>query len=134
MGPQWFQVVHPKGRPVPGPPAGRGPLQGPGPNLFRQATQDCAGMMASQTTFIAVITFSGLAYRRDLSNGTREEPWPTGLRRRTAHMTEEQNDQTTEGPVSGAESETAPTPVPETTNQAAIPMPAASPPPPEQSI
>ena len=49
-------------------------------------------------------------------------------------MTEEQNDQTTEGPVSGAESETAPTPVPETTNQAAIPMPAASPPPPEQSI
>jgi len=42
-------------------------------------------------------------------------------------MTEEQNDQTAQGPVSDPDPETVPTAVPETTSQAAIPMPAASP-------
>ncbi len=49
-------------------------------------------------------------------------------------MTEDHNDQTTDGPVSGPESESAPTAVPETASQAAIPMPAASPPPSERPI
>jgi S1-C subfamily serine protease len=49
-------------------------------------------------------------------------------------MTEDQNDQTTDGPVSGAEPGTAPTPEPETTSQAAIPMPAAAPTPSERPI
>ena len=47
-------------------------------------------------------------------------------------MTEDHNDQndgTTGQPVSGAEAETAPTPVPETTGEAAIALPATTPPP-----
>ena len=50
-------------------------------------------------------------------------------------MTEDQNDQTTEGPVSDPNPETTPTAaVPETTSQAAIPMPAASPAPTEHGL
>jgi len=49
-------------------------------------------------------------------------------------MTEEQNDQPAEGPVSDSNPETAPTGVPETTSQAAIPLPAVSPPPSEQPL
>ena len=41
-------------------------------------------------------------------------------------MTDEQNDQAAEGPVSDANPDTAPTGVPETTSQAAIPLPAIS--------
>jgi S1-C subfamily serine protease len=48
-------------------------------------------------------------------------------------MTEDQNDQTTEGPASDPVPETPPTvAVPEATSQAAIPMPAVTPPPSEQ--
>jgi S1-C subfamily serine protease len=43
-------------------------------------------------------------------------------------MTEDQNDQTTEGPLSNTDPETAATAVPETTSQAAIPLPASTPP------
>jgi hypothetical protein len=46
-------------------------------------------------------------------------------------MTEDQNDPTTGEPVSDPGAETTPTPTPETTGQAAIAMPAATPPPAE---
>jgi S1-C subfamily serine protease len=49
-------------------------------------------------------------------------------------MTDEQNDQTAEGPVSDANPDTAPTGVPETTSQAAIPLPAVSPAQAEQQL
>ncbi|MFZ0250296.1 MAG: trypsin-like peptidase domain-containing protein [Acidimicrobiales bacterium] len=49
-------------------------------------------------------------------------------------MTEEQNDPTGEGTVGDSAAETPPTAVPETTNQAAIPLPAAFPPATEQSL
>ena len=49
-------------------------------------------------------------------------------------MTEDQNDQTTEGAVSGPEPEITPSAVPETTIQAAIPMPAVTPSPSEQPL
>ena len=49
-------------------------------------------------------------------------------------MTEEQNDQSPQGPVSDADPETAPVGVPETTSQAAIPLPAVSPPSAEQPL
>jgi S1-C subfamily serine protease len=42
-------------------------------------------------------------------------------------MTEEQNDQTDQGPVSGPDPETIPSSAPETTSQAAIPLPSATP-------
>ena len=43
-------------------------------------------------------------------------------------MTEDQNNQATEGPLSNPAPETAPTPLPETTSQGAIPLPAVTPP------
>ena len=43
-------------------------------------------------------------------------------------MTEDQNDNVTGGPVGDPDPETAPTAAPETTSQAAIPLPAATPP------
>ena len=49
-------------------------------------------------------------------------------------MTEDQNENVTGGPVGDPDPETAPTAAPETTSQAAIPMPAATPPPPEQPL
>ena len=49
-------------------------------------------------------------------------------------MTEEQNDQPAEGHMSDSSPETAPTGVPETTSQAAIPLPAVSPPLPAQPL
>jgi len=49
-------------------------------------------------------------------------------------MTEDQNDNVTGGPVGDPDPETAPTAAPEATSQAAIPMPAATPPPPEQPL
>jgi len=49
-------------------------------------------------------------------------------------MTEDQNDQTNEGPMSDPNPETAPAEVPETTSQAAIPLPAVTPPASEQPL
>ncbi len=50
-------------------------------------------------------------------------------------MTEDQNDETTQGPVTDPLPETPPTTAtPEVTNQAAVPLPAASPPVPEQPL
>ena len=49
-------------------------------------------------------------------------------------MTEDQNDQTNEGPVDDPSPETAPNGTPETTSQAAIPLPAVTPPASEQPL
>ena len=49
-------------------------------------------------------------------------------------MTEDQNENTTDGAVSGPEPETAPTAASDTTSEAAIPMPAASTSPWEQPV
>ena len=49
-------------------------------------------------------------------------------------MTEDQNDQTNEGPQGDPNPETAPNAVPETTSQAAIPLPAVTPPAFEQPL
>jgi S1-C subfamily serine protease len=49
-------------------------------------------------------------------------------------MTEDQNDQTNEGPMGEPNTETAPAGMPETTSQAAIPLPAVTPSPSEQPL
>jgi S1-C subfamily serine protease len=49
-------------------------------------------------------------------------------------MTEEQNDQTDQGPVSGPDPEAIPSSAPETTSQAAIPLPSATPAPSEYRL